>query len=328
VIDPDPGLAFPDGPMVVLPTMAALELQTVTIDVELADDVAAHRPVTLRLRLRGADVCGQTSERTLLTEIAADVAPGSTNTDDVEAEPSAWTRDGSGGEMIWTRTSGPTDGFFWHADDVGRTSDTSLVSPLLDVGDQALVVSFDHAHKFEQSDDTNYDGGVIEVTSDDGETWADVATLTNATGYQGTIAAATNPLDKRLAFVGENESYPGRDHAVLDLGTALAGETIRLRFRVGTDAGAGAPGWDIDNIVIAGITNTPFPAWTDDLGCDAGGGESTPTTGDERGTSDSDSGPQADESDGCGCAAETSREGRQLLPWLLLSGLGRRRRAR
>ncbi len=329
VVDPDPGLTFPDGPTVALPTIAALKMQTVSIDVKLAD-VAAHRPLTLRLRLRGTDVCGETSERTLLTEIAADVAPGSASTDDVEAEPSAWARDGNGGETIWTRTSGATAGFFWHADDVGRTSDTSLVSPLLEVGDTALVVTFDHAHKFEQSDGTNYDGGVVEFTSDDGETWVDIATLTDETGYQGTIAAATNPLDQRPAFVGESESYPGTERAVLDLGTALAGKTIRLRFRVGTDAGAGAPGWDIDNIEIAGITNTPFPTWVDDPGCDAGDGESTPT-GDEQGTSDpgdSDSDPHVDGSDGCGCAAETSAGGWQIVPWLLLSRLGRRRRTR
>ena len=44
----------------------------------------------------------------------------------------------------------------------------------------------------------------------------------------------------------------------MDFGTALAGETVRLRFRVGTDGIVGSPGWTIDDIVVNGIDNLPF----------------------------------------------------------------------
>jgi len=37
---------------------------------------------------------------------------------------------------------------------------------------------------------------------------------------------------------------------MLDLGLGLAGNQVKLRFRIGTDAAAGAPGWDIDNIAV------------------------------------------------------------------------------
>jgi hypothetical protein len=33
---------------------------------------------------------------------------------------------------------------------------------------------------------------------------------------------------------------------------------VQIRFRIGADEGTGAPGWDIDDIAITGITNTPF----------------------------------------------------------------------
>ncbi len=46
----------------------------------------------------------------------------------------------------------------------------------------------------------------------------------------------------------------------LNLGTALAGQTVLLRYRIGTDVGGSGPGWTIDNIAFEGIDNTPFTA--------------------------------------------------------------------
>jgi hypothetical protein len=33
-----------------------------------------------------------------------------------------------------------------------------------------------------------------------------------------------------------------------------------LRFRIGTDTSVAGTGWNIDDIEVTGITNTPFPA--------------------------------------------------------------------
>jgi hypothetical protein len=45
----------------------------------------------------------------------------------------------------------------------------------------------------------------------------------------------------------------------------LAGKTVSVRFRIGTDEGTGAGGWDIDKIAFTGITNTPFPSIVDNV---------------------------------------------------------------
>src|SRR5690606_31888400 len=37
-------------------------------------------------------------------------------------------------------------------------------------------------------------------------------------------------------------------------------EVVRIRFRIGTDAGVDADGWDIDDVRISGLADTPFPA--------------------------------------------------------------------
>jgi hypothetical protein len=42
------------------------------------------------------------------------------------------------------------------------------------------------------------------------------------------------------------------------VGTAFANQYVRIRFRVGASSFVGAPGWDIDNITVTGLTNTPF----------------------------------------------------------------------
>ena len=52
----------------------------------------------------------------------------------------------------------------------------------------------------------------------------------------------------------------------VDLGTALASQTFRIRFRIGTDSGTSADGWGIDDVRFTGIVGTPFPAQVPDDG--------------------------------------------------------------
>lgn len=133
------------------------------------------------------------------------------------------------------------------------------MSPPLVVGADPLVITFDHRHSFEDLT-TPFDGGVIEISTDGGATWADISTYA-APGYNGTLSSCCgNPLSGRQAFVGQNPSWPNRDTLSLNLGTALAGQTIRLRFRIATDAAAGDYGWELNNLSFQGITNTPFSA--------------------------------------------------------------------
>ena len=64
---------------------------------------------------------------------------------------------------------------------------------------------------------------------------------------------------------------------------AFVGKTVKVRFRIGTDEGTGAPGWDIDNVSFGGpsfssITNTPFGAITNNAGTCSDGGTDGGTT--------------------------------------------------
>jgi hypothetical protein len=69
-----------------------------------------------------------------------------------------------------------------------------------------------------------------------------------------------NVLKGRQGYVATNKSWPASDMVKIDMGTNLAGKSVRVRFRIGTDDAVGDVGWQIDDISFQGITNTPFPA--------------------------------------------------------------------
>ena len=110
-----------------------------------------------------------------------------------------------------------------------------------------------------------FDGGVLEVSSPNiaGGAFTDI---TNASvggsfvtgGYTAAISAAQgNPLAGRMAWSGNSGGYI---NTVVNLGATVSGQTIKLRFRMGTDSAVAAPGWRIDTILItAGPCPSPTP---------------------------------------------------------------------
>lgn len=69
-------------------------------------------------------------------------------------------------------------------------------------------------------------------------------------GYTGEIdGTANNPLAGRMAWSGNSGGYID---TVINLGANVNGQTIKLRFRMGTDEAVAAPGVRIDTISIAG----------------------------------------------------------------------------
>jgi large repetitive protein len=127
------------------------------------------------------------------------------------------------------------------------------------------VIDFDHRFGFEDGGVAPFfDGGMIEISRNGGP-WEDISTFIEP-GYGGTLFVGSgNPLGGRRAFVSRSASFPARDHLTLNLGTAFAGQTVRIRFRIGTDAAAADFGWEIDNIAFQGITNLPFSQYIADL---------------------------------------------------------------
>jgi hypothetical protein len=102
-----------------------------------------------------------------------------------------------------------------------------------------------------------FDGGVLEVSSPNiaGGAFTDI---TNAAvggsfvagGYTATISNAfSSPIGGRMAWTGDSGGYI---NTVANLGPHVLGQTIKLRFRLGTDQTLSGGGWRIDTISIVG----------------------------------------------------------------------------
>ena len=186
-------------------------------------------------------------------------------TDNVESEKVAWTFTHTGdlAQNAWSR-EGTLTSHAWHGKDLGDTSDEQLVSPDLVVASTGdFTIAFKHRYQFEFSSATYWDGGVFEVSEDGGATWKDISTYGVDPKYVGKLDPG-NTLPGRLAWANASAGYPEYVSASFNLGTALAGKTVKVRFRLATDGGTGAAGWDIDDIVFGGITNTPFTTVVND----------------------------------------------------------------
>ena len=266
-----PGITFPNGASVTLGTLPPFGATTVTLEVALDASVSGITTFDFDVAVDHATACQATVTRSLVARVNFDNQSGASATDTVESTTSAWTRTGIDAEQVWQRTAIAPTNYAWVGIDASSGSDTRLESPDLVVSaTDPLIIRFDHRYQFEQGGGTNFDGGVIEVR--DGGAWRDISTYVNP-GYGGALTTG-NPLAGRNAFVGQSAGWPNTAAATLDLGTALAGRTIRIRFRIATDAGVGAFGWQLDNLAFSGITNLPFSTLVDNanqcIACDVG----------------------------------------------------------
>jgi hypothetical protein len=106
-----------------------------------------------------------------------------------------------------------------------------------------MELSFWHYYDLE----TWYDGGVIEISTDNGATWDDLGHLILENGYTLQLDGNTlNPLAGRLAFSDYTFDWI---QTRVDL-QSYAGQAVQIRFRLGTDEVYGYYGWNIDDIVI------------------------------------------------------------------------------
>ncbi len=120
---------------------------------------------------------------------------------------------------------------------------------------------FSHAYGFEAEAEAfgdgliNYDGGVIEYSTD-GVTWQDAGNLIVAgDSYGGAIGSFGNVLNGRQAFVGESGGYGSTR---LDI-SSLAGQQVRFRFRIASDFIFDDYGWFIDDVQIYRCEGEPDP---------------------------------------------------------------------
>jgi len=267
VTSPEPSVGFPMGNVVAAPTTSPLTGVVVAIPVELSGagnldlvqfDLSADDPGLLVPGPRLA---------TFEDLVQTDEVPSTL--DFVESHHTAWSFEDAGGSAgePWARVvTAPADHAYFVAD-AGGVSDLQLVSPPFAVsGSEPFVLNFQHRWSFESGGGTDWDGGVIEVSTDGGANWADIGGSVTP-GYTGTLTNTSgNPLGGRAAWTGTSPGYPAFVMTTLDLGMAYAGQVIQVRFRHGADVAVGGPGWWTDNFEVTGVTNAPFVGNADETG--------------------------------------------------------------
>jgi hypothetical protein len=249
------------------PTTVATLAQFATMDIEVEvtlDGATTPLAGDLALAITSSGGCEPTVMVPVAFRLNIDDVPATSAIDTFDTDKSVWDP----WTAVWHHVRESALDGAWHGDDLPIGSDTYLSSPSLQASaTEPLLITFQHAHSFESAMGRHYDGGVVEYTIDDGNTWQDVTTLGANPGYTGVITPDTgNAIADRMAYTATNPAYPGTDTVQLDLGTQLAGKAFRLRFRLSTDAGTGGPGWTIDEIAFNGIVGTPFPTQVADDG--------------------------------------------------------------
>ena len=177
--------------------------------------------------------------------------------EDVDNLRVKWKSKAGFGAVTGPATSGTMS---FHVQDKGReNNDDSQLSQLFTKkgvvipGNAGHVrLSFFHIFNFEPG----YDGGVAEISTDDGVSWQDVGPLVLVGGYDGKVTSASNnPLGNRFAW--SSRGKPGVFSQVVINLSEFAGKRIKLRFLAGFDNATGInegyTGWFIDDIRVTAV---------------------------------------------------------------------------
>ena len=157
---------------------------------------------------------------------------------------------------IITPDSAPNDAFIPDQDGI---SDKVLDRLGVTITTAGAMMSFRNNFNTEMSGGTFWDGYVLEVSAPNISS-GDFLDITDSHvggsfvsgGYTGTIdGTANNPLAGRMAWSGNSGGYID---TVINLGPNLNGQTVTLRFRMGSDEAVAAPGVHIDTISITGAS--------------------------------------------------------------------------
>jgi hypothetical protein len=157
--------------------------------------------------------------------------------------------------------------------DQGTPSDKRLISPNIVIttsGANEAVLTFQNKFNMESSDQP-YDGGVLEVSSPNinGGAFTDVTDpavggtipIGDYTGVIDCNPLNHTPLACRPAWTGISGVGGVYITSEVHLGTIVNGQTIKLRFRAGSDdqtiADPPDPGWHIDSLSLVGGVLAP-----------------------------------------------------------------------
>ena len=170
--------------------------------------------------------------------------------DDLDPVKESWTHTATQGTDDWRLSTNyshsPSHAYF--CSEPSTVKDDYLVtrSFVVPPGGQ---FSFWHTYQLEP----NYDGAVIEISTDGGVTFTDLQSHITQGSYTGQISSSDgSPISGRRAWTGG--SLGTMSPVVIDLGS-YSGQSAIVRFRLATDVGTAGAGWYIDDIQVVGSSS-------------------------------------------------------------------------
>ncbi len=180
---------------------------------------------------------------------------------DFEAGAAGWAQGAGGSGNTWAlSTARPHSGASaFHAVDPDTVSDQRLDSPsiILPATGAGLTLQFWNWQEMEPGwSDGCWDGGLVEISTDGGGTWAQL----------GTAVMLTDPYDGPVYGLSDVDGWCGDPQdwlrSVVDI-AAYAGQTARFRFRLGSDSSFGREGWYVDDVVVQSCVPDQGPLFAD-----------------------------------------------------------------
>jgi len=174
----------------------------------------------------------------------AGTAPADLFVDDMENPGSGnWTFAGTGGGgwsfAVGKATSGVRS-MYGRIPDTASNRTSTRSAAVVPRNGQTTYLRFNHAFETE----ANYDGGVVEHTTNGGATWVDSGPLFTDNGYNRTNTEG--PLAGKQVFGGTSMGFGS---SRIDL-TSLAGQNVHFRFRFASDQSVQDEGWDVDDVRV------------------------------------------------------------------------------
>jgi hypothetical protein len=165
-------------------------------------------------------------------------------TEDFETGAAGWSHSGTGDTWTLSGTRVHGGAFSYHATDVPTTSDQRLVSPEVVLPSETpLTLQFWNHQTMEDKSGGCWDGGILEISTDGGSNWI----------YLPTTLMQTDPYDGPVTGLSGLDGWCGDPQdwlkSVVEL-DGYAGQTVRFRFRIGTDSSVGREGWYIDDVYV------------------------------------------------------------------------------
>lgn len=173
--------------------------------------------------------------------------------DDMESGDKNWTVDQliSNGDAYWDITdieskSGTKSFAVGYANNDSTDQLLQLKNPIKIAGTQPVLRFF---HKY----DTEYgfDGGIVQVSTDNGSNWLDVEPQFFKNGYTGLIDYQAFRLPNQDAYWGKQTTFIG---SYIDL-SSFIGQNLLFRFRFATDNNENFVGWFVDDVAVMDMYN-------------------------------------------------------------------------